>query len=132
MLGDHVRRLERRAGEHQFPVYRHRLALEHGDIELRGIFDQAKFSLRRHELGDRLVVLVGIGETGDEADRRQFQFLYLLLHRHAVIDHRSPFHFRKWYICRNARCVTSTIMFEADRVWIIKPDVEARKEATDG
>ena len=73
VLADHVRGLERRAGEHRFPVDRNRLALEDGDVELRGIVDQAVFALRRDQFRQRLVVLVGVGEACDQADRREFQ-----------------------------------------------------------
>src|ERR1700704_5781525 len=39
VLRDHVRRLERRAGEHRFPVDGNRLAFENADVEFRGIVD---------------------------------------------------------------------------------------------
>ena len=74
MLRDHVSRLERRAREHQFPVDRHRLALEGRDREFRGIVDQAELALRRDEIRDRLVVLVGEGEARDQATGGTFSF----------------------------------------------------------
>jgi hypothetical protein len=54
---------------HRFPVDRDRLALEHADGELGRVVDQAKLALRRHEIGDRLVVLIGRGEACDKRDR---------------------------------------------------------------
>jgi hypothetical protein len=63
------------------------LALEGRDGEFWGIVDQAELALRRDEIGDRLVVLVGEGEACDERDRRQFQLLDLLLHRLGMVDH---------------------------------------------
>ena len=41
-----------------------------------------------HELGNRLVVLVGEGEACHQRHRRQLQLLDLLLHRFGMIDHR--------------------------------------------
>ena len=63
------------------------LALEGTGGEFRGIVDQAELALRRHEIGDRLVVLVGEGKAGDQPHRRHLQLLDLLFHRLGMIDH---------------------------------------------
>ena len=65
-----------------------RLALENADVEFRGIVDQAIFPLRRNDVGQRLVMLVGVGEACDQRNRREFKLFDLLLHRPCMIDNR--------------------------------------------
>jgi hypothetical protein len=71
VLRNHVRRLERGAGEHRFPVHGHGLALEYGDVEFAGIVDQSILALRRDDVGQRLVMLLGVGEARDQRHRRK-------------------------------------------------------------
>ncbi|KAG1537544.1 hypothetical protein G6F50_014844 [Rhizopus delemar] len=61
VLALHVRGLVQRAGEHRFPVQRQRLALECHHIDLAGIIDQPQLALRRQQLDDLRVVLIGVG-----------------------------------------------------------------------
>jgi hypothetical protein len=65
MLGDHIRRLERRARELGFPVDRDGVALEGAHSEFRGIVE-AEFALRRHAVRNCLVVLIGKGQARDQ------------------------------------------------------------------
>jgi len=56
-------------------MHRDRLALERAHGELRGIVDQAELALRRHEVCNRLVMLVGEGEARDQRHRGQLQLI---------------------------------------------------------
>ena len=68
-------------------MHRDRLALENADVEFCGVVDQAVFSLRRDDVGQRLVMLLGVGEARDQADLWAIQLLDLLFHRPGMIDH---------------------------------------------
>src|ERR1700722_1117143 len=63
-----------------------RFALEDRDVEFCGIVDQPVSALWRHDVRQRLVVLVGIGEACDQRKRREFELFDLLLQRLRVID----------------------------------------------
>ncbi|KAG0774288.1 hypothetical protein G6F22_014185 [Rhizopus arrhizus] len=87
VLALHVRGLVQRAGEHRFPVQRQRLALECHHIDLAGIIDQPQLALRRQQLDDLRVVLIGVGQAGHVMYLADAQPRQALGQRQAVVDY---------------------------------------------
>ncbi|MNC76184.1 hypothetical protein D3C75_1278500 [compost metagenome] len=68
MLAHHVVGFVKRAGEHQLPVQRQRLALERHDVQGLRVVDHAQATLWSQHFNQLRKVLISMGKAGDMAD----------------------------------------------------------------
>ncbi len=85
LLG-HVGGFEHAAGEHELPVEGGALALQHAHVERAEVVDHAEAALWGDAVAVLRIVLIGVGQRGDQFDGLDTQRLQLRQQRLAVVD----------------------------------------------